>query len=295
MSVAPTLPPSAVSHSSPTQPPESPRASDRPRTVSFLVRSAPVLLPASLALVVVVAWQLVCVIGEIPAFLFPAPTDVFAAATTHAGLIASAFVVTASEALIAFAVSAVVGIVGAFLLSSHRVIELSAYPYAILLQTIPSVATAPLIIIWFGVTQTSVVIIATIMAFIPVLSNTLIGLRSADQRAVELFTLLNASKLQTLVRLRIPSSLPYIVGGLRISSTMAVIGVIVAEYISGIGSGRAGLGFLITKSATRFETPLLFAAGLACALLGILFFQVVQWLGRLLLASWHESEMVSAS
>ncbi|MFD6517681.1 ABC transporter permease [Rhodococcus sp. NPDC060176] len=258
-------------------------------------RWAPIIFPILLAVLVITVWQVVCTARDIPEFLFPAPSTVLGAAREHAGLITSAFVVTGTEAAIAFGASATVGIVGAFILSSNRVIELSAYPYAILLQTIPSIATAPLIIIWFGVNQTSVVIIATIMAFIPVLSNTLIGLRSADRRMVELFTLFNASKRQTLLRLCIPASLPYIVSGLRVSSTMSVIGAIVAEYISGIGSGRAGLGFLITKSASRFETPLLFAAGLACAALGIIFFQLVQLTGRLLLSSWHESEMSTIS
>lgn len=265
------------------------------RRTSRRINWAPIVFPLLLAVLAITLWQVVCTVRGIPEYLFPAPSDVLDAATENAGLILSAFVITGTEAVVAFVVSAAVGILGAFLLSSHRIIELSAYPYAILLQTIPSIATAPLIIIWFGVTQTSVVIIATIMAFVPVLSNTLIGLRSADRRMVELFALLDASKWQTLVWLRIPASMPYIVGGLRVSSTMSVIGVIVAEYISGIGSGRAGLGFLITKSASRFETPLLFAAGLACAALGIVFFQIVQWFGRLLLSSWHESEMSSAA
>jgi NitT/TauT family transport system permease protein len=275
------------------QPPITRSASSRRR--AFLGRSAPVLLPILLAVLVLSLWQLACTLTQVPKFLVPSPIDVAQAAVSQFGLLSSAFLVTATEALIAFVSSVVIGVLGALLLSSHRIVELSAYPYAILLQTIPSVATAPLIIIWFGVTPLSVVIIATIMAFIPVLSNTLIGLRSADQRFSELFLLLSASRWQTLVRLRMPAALPYLVGGLRISSTLVVIGVIVAEYISGIGSGRAGLGFLITKSAIRLETPLLFAAGLTCALLGILFYALVQWIGRLLLSSWHESELTRDS
>jgi NitT/TauT family transport system permease protein len=248
--------------------------------------------PLVLLLVVVVGWQLTCSFAKVPRFLFPAPSDLVVALAVNLPLLGRAFLATLFEVAIAFAISIAVGISGAILLSTSRVLERSAYPYVILLQTVPSVATAPLIIIWFGATLTSVVIIAVMMAFVPILVNTLIGLRSTDRKLSELFLLAKASRIQTLLRLRFPAALPYIVTGLRISSTLAVIGAIVAEYISGIGMGSpfAGLGFVIQRSAQRLDTPTLFVASLGCALLGIGFYQLVKASSRLLLGSWHESE-----
>ncbi len=129
------------------------------------------------------------------------------------------------------------------------------------------------------------------MAFFPVLSNTLVGLRATDRRLGELFELYDAGRLQALGRLRLPAALPYVVAGLRISSTLSVIGAIVGEYIAGIGGGEAGLGFTITQSAIRLETPYLFAAAITSSILGIAFFQLVKALSKRLLGSWHESEL----
>lgn len=251
--------------------------------------------PVTVAMVFLILWQLTCSVLDIPVFLVPAPIDVAFALGDNLALIAGAFAVTAYEALLAFVISALIGLAGALLLSTSRLLERSLYPYAILLQTIPVIATAPLIIIWFKVSLTTVVVIATVMAFVPVLSSALVGLRSTDRRLLELFRLYGAGRTVILFRLRLPAALPYIVSGLRVSSGMAVIGVIVAEYISGISGTQPGLGFLITRAASRLETPLLFAAGLACAVLGIVFFQLTAFASRRLLGSWHESELRETS
>ncbi|WP_191089908.1 ABC transporter permease [Nesterenkonia ebinurensis] len=232
---------------------------------------------------------------EIPHYLVPMPSVIATAAWSEIGVVSSAFIVTLTTSLVAFTVSLISGVLVAILLSSSRIIERAVYPYVIVLQAMPSVAIAPLIIIWFGVSPTAVVIIATIMAFFPVLTNTLIGLRSTDKNLQELYKLLNASKFQSLVRLRLPAALPYIVTGIKLCGVMAVVGVIVGEYVSGIGSGNAGLGFLIIRFGIRLEVPEMFAAGLACAFLGIIFNFLVSKLSRLLLGKWHESEMTESS
>lgn len=268
------------------------RAPARGRARTILRDAVP---SAVLFVVIVVVWQAVCVVFDVPTFVFPSPLDVAGAFVEHGALIFSASLVTLWEAVLAFAFSLVIGVSLAILLASARWIELSTYPYVIVLQTIPSVAIAPLIIIWFGVTTTSVVIIAVIMGFVPILSGMLSGLRSADKNLGDLFELLNAPRWEAMLRLRIPAALPYLVSGVRTGSTLVVIGVIVGEYISGIGSGNAGLGFVITKSAIRLETPTLFAAGIACAILGIAFYQAVKQISKLLLGRWHESEMTAES
>lgn len=260
----------------------------RPGPVRWLMRGLPSL---GLFVLVLGVWEFACRALAIPHYLLPMPSAIAVAAWENAGVIWSALLVTLTETLIAFTVSLVAGVLLAVVLSSSRLLERAAYPYVILLQTMPAIAIAPLIIIWFGVTTTAVVIIAAIMAFFPVLTNTLIGLRSADHNLRELYMLLNASKLQTLLRLRLPSALPYVVTGIKLCGTMAVVGVIAGEYISGIGSGNAGLGFLITKTGIRLETAEMFAAGLATAVLGIIFNVLVTQISRLLLGKWHESEL----
>ncbi|WP_320672799.1 ABC transporter permease [Patulibacter defluvii] len=262
------------------------------RAPRLLARGLRRALPPLLVLVVVLlAWQAITRWGDVPKYLVPAPTDVAAAARDNASDLLTSLLTTAREAVTAFVVSGALGILGAIALASSRTLERSVYPYAIVLQTIPVVATAPLIVIWFGASITSVVVIAAIMGFFPVLSSTLTGLRATDHRLTDLFALYDAGRWQTLWRLRVPAALPYVVSGLRVSSTLAVVGAIVGEYIAGIGNGEAGLGYAITQSAIRLETAYLFAAGIAASILGIAFFQLVNGLSRLLLGSWHESEL----
>ncbi|UUZ94941.1 ABC transporter permease subunit [Paenibacillus sp. P25] len=200
-------------------------------------------------------------------------------------------ITTISEAVLGFLLSILLGVSGAVLLASSKLIEKSVYPYAIILQTIPIVAVAPIIVIWFGAGMNAIVIIAFLIGFFPMLSNTLIGLNSTDHNMKNLFYLYNAGSLQTMWKLRIPAALPYIVAGLKISCTLGVIGAIVGEYIAGIGGGKGGLGYAITVAASRLQTPYLFACGLSASVLGIAFFLLVNAFSKWMLSSWHESEM----
>lgn len=269
-----------------------PAASPAACVLRRLAGAARTALPPLLVLVVVLgAWQAITKLGDVAPYVVPSPTDVLAAARENADDLWTSLLTTTREAVTAFVVSGVLGILGAIGLASSRTIERSVYPYAIVLQTIPVVATAPLIVIWFGASVTSVVVIAAIMGFFPVLSSTLTGLRATDHRLTDLFALYDAGRGKTLWRLRLPAALPYIVSGLRVSSTLAVVGAIVGEYIAGIGNGEAGLGYAITQSAIRLETAYLFAAGIAASILGVAFFQLVNLLSRRLLGSWHESEL----
>jgi len=247
--------------------------------------------PLAVLVLFLCAWQFGLQLLDIPSYLLPKPTDVMEAARLNMENLQAAALTTAIESLIGFLLSVVFGIAGAIVLASSRIVERSFYPYVIILQTIPIVAIAPIIVIWFGAGMNAIVIITFLMGFFPMLSNTLIGLRATDRNLRNLFKIYHASRLQTLVRLRLPAALPYIVGGLKISCTLSVIGTIVGEYIAGIGGSQGGLGYAITMAATRLETPYLFACGLAVSLLGIVFYLLVSLLAKVLLSSWHESEM----
>lgn len=200
---------------------------------------------------------------------------------------------TVYESVFGFLLSIVIGVSGAILLASSKIIEKAVYPYAIVLQTIPVVAIAPIIVIWFGAGVNSIVIIAFLIGFFPMISNTLIGLNSTDGNMQNLFKLYNASRWQIMWRLRLPAAMPYIIAGLKISCTLSVVGAIVGEYIAGIGGGEGGLGYAITVASSRLQTPYLFACGLCASILGITFYLLVSAFSKWALSSWHESEMKS--
>jgi NitT/TauT family transport system permease protein len=250
------------------------------------------LLPPLAAFVVFIGgWELIAGLTHAPVYLVPKPSDIVKAAIENKSGLWVSVRTTTFEAVLGFILSIILGIAGAILLASSKWIEKSVYPYAIILQTIPIVAIAPLIVIWFDAGMNAIVIITFLIGFFPMLSNTLIGLNSTDQNMSNLFYLYNANGFQTMWKLRIPAALPYIVAGLKISCTLSVVGAIVGEYIAGIGGGQGGLGYAITYAAARLKTPYLFACGLSASALGIIFFLLVNAFAKWLLSSWHESEM----
>lgn len=236
-------------------------------------------------------WEIVPTMLGLKHFIFPKPSDVYKAAIEDWSILSAAIQITVVESLIGFAVSAVFGILLSVLLASSKIMERSIYPYAIILQTIPVVAVAPIVVIWFGAGYKSIVVISFLIGFFPIISNTLMGLNSVDKNMDELFTLYNASKWKKMLKLRIPAAMPYIMAGLKISCTLSIVGAIVGEYVAGIGGGKGGLGYAITVAAIQVKTPFLFACGIAAAILGIGFYLIVSIFAKWVLGSWHESAM----
>ncbi|MBP3038553.1 ABC transporter permease [Bacillaceae bacterium Marseille-Q3522] len=234
-------------------------------------------------------WQLIPFILGVEHYILPKPTDVLEAAIKDWQLLWPAVQITIIESAAGFFLSAVIGITFSLVLASSKILERSIYPYAIILQTIPVVAVAPIIVIWFGAGFNAIVIISFIVAFFPVISNTLMGLNSVDKNMDELFTLYNASKWKRMWKLRVPSALPYMMAGLKISCTLSIVGAIVGEYVAGIGGGKGGLGYAITVAAIQVKTAYLFACGIAAALLGIIFYLLVSLISHLMLRTWHDS------
>ncbi|HLQ73547.1 MAG TPA: ABC transporter permease [Bacillota bacterium] len=250
-------------------------------------------LPVVALLLFFAVWQVGVQMLGIQPFILPKPTDIIASAVENYANLWNSVIRTITSAVIGFLLSVVVGITGAVILSSSRVVQDSLYPYAVLLQTVPIVAIAPIIVIWFGSGMNAIVIIAFIIGFFPMLSNTLVGLNSTDHNMTNLFQLYSANRWQMMFKLRFPAALPYIMAGLRISCTMAITGAIVGEYVAGIGGGEGGLGYSITVASARLQTAYLFALGLASSILGILFFALINGFSKWVLGSWHESEMKS--
>ena len=246
--------------------------------------------PALIAVLLLAAWQGLVVAYDVPAYIVPSPKRVLETLVADRALLADALSVTLGIALTALALATVVGTLVALLFVQSRWIEMSLFPYAVLLQVTPIVAIAPLIIIWVKDTRIALVLCATVVAIFPIISNTTLGLRSADHGLVNLFRMCRASRWQVLLRLRIPGALPYFFGGLRIAIGLALIGAVVAEFVAGTGGQGAGLAYQILLAGMQLNIPRLFAALFLIAAAGIALYAANLWLSHALLSRWHESE-----
>ena len=238
----------------------------------------------------VAAEGLVRVLG-VPRYLVPAPSAVLATLVDarDGPDLWRALGQTAVGALVGFGLSAAVGLVVAVGLASAGWVQRAFYPYAVFFQTVPIIAIAPLLVIWFGFGMPTVVAAAFIVSVFPMIANTLTGLLSTDPALRDLFRLYGAGPVATLVKLRLPSALPNVLTGLRVAGGLAVIGAIVGEFITG-----GGLGGVIDVARTQQRTDKVFAGLLLASVLGLALFGVVNGLSRLLLGNWHASEREAA-
>ena len=249
-----------------------------------------ILYPLLVGLVLIALWQGLVTGLELPPYLVPSPLLMLETLVTDWAALGASLWVTVKITVLAFLAATVAGVLISFLFVQSKLIEMALFPYAVLLQVTPIVAVAPLIIIWVKDPTASMVICAALVALFPIISNTTLGLRSVEPDLQSYFQLNRATRLQTLVRLRIPSALPYFFGGLRISSGLALIGAVVAEFVAGTGGAGAGLAYQILQAGFQLNIPRMFAALLLISLTGVGMFVAMAWLSRLALGSWHASE-----
>ncbi|MGC4934086.1 ABC transporter permease [Gordonia sp. DT30] len=252
-----------------------------------------VLPPAVILVVVVAVWQLCTILFDIPDYLVPSPSDlVHELGPALPGLVQPTLV-TMQEAYGGFVIAAVAGFVAAVVMSRWSFAERGMYPYLVLLQTIPIIAVAPILVVWLGAGIATNTIVAAIIAVFPVAANTLTGLKSTERNLVQLFEMAGANKTHQLIVLRVPFALPYILTGLRIAAGSAVVGAIVGEFVAGIGGGEGGLGYVITSTAQQLMTSRLFLAVIAASLVSLLLFGIIRAIEAVTLRRWHESAMSS--
>lgn len=249
-----------------------------------------VLLPALVGLVLLLVWQALVILLELPPYLVPSPLLMLQTLMTDWAALGLSLWVTVKITLLAFALATVAGVLISFVFVQSKLIETALFPYAVLLQVTPIVAVAPLIIIWVKDPVLSMVICAALVALFPIISNTTLGLRSVEPDLLAYFKLNRATRLQVLMRLRIPSALPYFFGGLRISSGLALIGAVVAEFVAGTGGQGAGLAYQILQAGFQLNIPRMFAALLLISLTGVALFVLMAWCTRRALGGWHASE-----
>ena len=249
------------------------------------------IIPPILVLVIfLIGWSITAHLYNM-AFLLPNPLQVAQAFATDIDMVIGGLWITFQEALYGYLLAISIGITFAAIMSQSKLLERSFYPYAILLQTLPAVAVAPLIVLWFGFEMKSVIIISLIISLFPIINNTLLGLKSTSINLVELFQMHNQSRFVNFFKLRLPAATPHIIAGLRISAGLSVIGAIVGEFIIGSGSEGGGLGVMIMYAQASMETSLVMALILTATALGFAFFMSVTTLGYYLLHNWHESEI----
>jgi NitT/TauT family transport system permease protein len=249
--------------------------------------AAPLLVGA----VLVLLWEALVRGYDIPPYILPGPFLVGETLWHDAPGLLAALLVTLRITLAALVAAIIVGGGVAILFAQSRLLALSFFPYAVILQVTPIVAIAPLIIIWVDNTFAALLVCAWLVAFFPIVANTTLGLNSADRNLVDLFRLYRASRWQVLRYLRLPSALPYFLAGVRISGGLALIGAVVAEFVAGTGGAETGLASRILEAGYRLEIARMFAALLLLSLTGVAIFAALSWLSSRLLARWHDSAL----
>ena len=251
------------------------------------------ILPIAVFLLALVGWELMVRSYQIPHYILPAPSLVARTLWDNIGSLMVSWLFTMKITFGALLLAVVGGVLLAMLFALNKWVEVSLFPFAIVLQVTPIVAIAPLILIFINSTTAALLLCAWIVAFFPILSNTMIGLRSADHNLRDLFTLYRASPWQTLRHLLIPSAMPYFIAGLKVAGGLSLIGAVVAEFTAGAAGKETGLASRILEASFRTEIPKMFAALVLVSLTGIVIYLVFNLVSRLVLGSWHESEIKS--
>jgi len=249
-----------------------------------------VLAPTAVGITVLVLWDVLVRVTNLPPYILPRPILVFKTLIIDWKELFLSLLITLQITVVAFVAAAISGLLMAILFTQSKWIERSLFPYAVILQTTPIIAIAPLIILWLkNNTFAALVVCAWIVAFFPIVSNTTIGLKSTDKNLLNLFKLYKASPWQILIYLRLPSAMPYFLGSLKISGGLSLIGAVVAEFVAGTGGVQAGIAYRILIYSYNLQTPRMFAALFLTTGLGVLIFIALSALSDFILNNWHES------
>jgi NitT/TauT family transport system permease protein len=248
-------------------------------------------LPLLVLVLMIWLWDRIVVWNGIPHYILPGPGRVWASLTGDWPILREAALLTGRTTLLALALAVLGGAGLAILFNQSKMVELSFYPYAVILQVTPVVAIAPLIFIYVESKTAGMLLCAWIVAFFPVLSSTSLGLNSVDHNLRDLYRIYGATRWQRLWFLQLPSALPYFLGGLRIAGGLSLIGAVVAELVAGTGGVGTGLAFRIQEAGYRLNIARMFAALALVAAMGVLIFAALSLLSHLLLRRWHESAL----
>jgi len=250
-----------------------------------------ILMPVCAVLLALGLWEFLVWYNDVPHYLIPAPSLIAKTLWVDGPSLMQSTWFTVRLTLMSLALAIVGGVALGMVFALSRTVEMSLFPFAVILQVTPVVAIAPLILIYVDNTFYALLICAWIVAFFPILSSTAIGLRSADHNLRDMFTMYRATPWQRMRYLLIPSALPYFMAALKIAGGLALIGAVVAEFVAGTAGQNTGLASRILESSFRSEIPRMFAALFLVSVLGVLIFLATSWLSRAVLGHWHESEI----
>ena len=251
-------------------------------------RALSILAPIVLIAVLLGAWEIACRALHVPAYFLPPPSAIAAAAAQNGPALLHSAWNTLSMALVALLAASVVAMTLALAVAPSVVMESAVRPLAVALQVTPIVAIAPQAVIWAGLDhpERAVVSLAAIVAFFPIFSGALTGLRSADPDLERLFDLYGASRAQRLFRLRLPSAAPFILEGHKVAAGLAIVGAVVAEFVAGSGSAQ-GLAWRILEAANRLQIAKEFAAVVVLGIMGVGLHGLLQVGERAILLRWR--------
>ncbi|MEQ9039173.1 MAG: ABC transporter permease [Silicimonas sp.] len=248
-------------------------------------------LPSLVMLLTVLGWHLYVTVNEIPHYVLPGPALVARSIFEDWPILWPAMLTTSRLTLLALFLAILGGVALAVAFTQSKWAEMSFFPYAVILQVTPVVAIAPLLQIYVESAFVAALLCAWIVAFFPILSNTTIGLKSADHNLQDLFTIYGASRWQRLRYLAAPSALPFFLGGLKIAGGLALIGAVVAEFVIGRAGTGLGLASTLLEASYRFNFGRLYAALILISCMGIVIFAITSTISHLMLRKWHESAL----
>ncbi|WMS45145.1 ABC transporter permease [Acuticoccus sp. MNP-M23] len=248
-------------------------------------------LPLLVLAAFLIGWDMLVTINEIPQYILPRPQVVAQTLVTDWPILGPALLNTLMITLAALMLATLGGVALSIALTQSRIVEYSFFPIAVVLQVTPIVAIFPLINIYVGNIFAKLLLCAWIVAFFPILSNTTLGLNSADRNLRDLYRLYGATRWQTLRYLKIPSAMPYFLGGLRIAGGLALIGAVVAEFVAGSAGVGTGLASRLIEAGYRLNNPRLFAALILISATGVVIYVILSLVSAKILGKWHESAM----
>lgn len=249
------------------------------------------LLPIFFGLALLGMWEVLVAVYEVPPYILPSPADIGKSLWVDGASLLTALAVTLQVTLAALVLACLTGVGIAVLLVQSKALERMLFPYAVFLQVTPIVTIAPFIIIWVDNIFVVLLILAWMAAVFPIISNTLLGLKSTDRNLHDLFTLYGANRWQVLRRLLVPTALPYFLGGLRISGGLALIGTVVAEMVAGTSGESSGIASRLLEASYRLELARALACFVLLSITGYGIYAFLNWISYRLLRSWHESAL----
>lgn len=260
--------------------PQTPDSTSPEGMAAKVVRWLP---PLAIMVGILGVWEAYVRIFDVQKWLLPAPSVIIQTMADDAGLLTRHTVTTVEEVVVGFAMALAAGVILASVIALSTTIERAIYPFVIASQTIPIIVIAPLLLIWIGYGLAPKFIVVALIAFFPIVVNTVDGLKSVDPDSVRLMRTLGANRRQIFMKLQMPTSLPFLFSGAKIAVAVSVIGAVIGEWV---GSSQ-GLGYLMIRSKPQFLTERVFAAIFVLSLMGILLFALVGLIERLSIPWWH--------